>query len=93
MFLLTDLLTRGVTVEKFQQSLRHWTLGPEWLSKNPIEWPSSELHCLSSKNKSIVQSTSLNYTVANVEPQPVIPFDKYSEVNRLINVTSNIFKI
>ena len=45
------------------------------------------------KNKSIVQSTLLNYTVANVEPQPVIPFDKYSDVNRLINVTTNIFKI
>ena len=44
-----DLLTRGVTFEKFQQSLRRWTLGPEWLSKNPIEWPSSELHCQSSK--------------------------------------------
>ena len=43
----TDLLTRGVTFEKFQQSLRRWTLGPERLSKNPIEWPSSELHCLS----------------------------------------------
>ena len=88
-----DLLTRGVTFEKFQQRQRRWTLGPEWLGKNPIEWPSSELHYLSSKNKSIVQSTSLNYTVANVEPQPVIPFDKYSDVIKLINVTTNIFKI
>ena len=36
------------------------------------------------KNKFIVQPTSLN---------SVIPFDKYSGFNKLINVTVNIFKI
>ena len=63
-----DLLTRGITLEKFQQNLRLWSLGPEWLSKSPKEWPTSELQCLSSKYKFIVQSTSLNYTVTNSEP-------------------------
>ena len=54
-----DLLTRGITLEKFQQNLRLWSLGPEWFNKSPIEWQTSELQCLSSKNKFIVQSTSL----------------------------------
>ena len=62
-------------------------------SKSPIEWPRSELQCLSSKNKFIVKSTSLNYAVTNNEPQPVIPFDKYSGFNKQINVTTNTFKI
>ena len=52
-----DLLTRGIIFEKFQQNLRLWSLGPEWLSKSPIVWPTSELQCLSSKNKFIVQFT------------------------------------
>ena len=46
-----DLLTRGITLEKFQQNLRLWSLGPKWPSKSPIEWPTSELQRLRSKNK------------------------------------------
>ena len=42
-----DLLAREITLEKFQQNLKLWSLGPEWLSKSPIEWPKSELQCLS----------------------------------------------
>ena len=84
------LLIRGITLEKFQQNLSLWSLGPEWHSKSPIEWPTSELQ---KKNKFIVQFTSLNYTVTNSETQPVIPLDKYSGFNKLINVTANIHKI
>ena len=79
-----NLLTRGITLEKLQQDLRFWCLGPEWLSKSPIEWPASEFQFLSSKNKFIVQSALLNYIVTNSESQPVIPFDKYSSFNKLL---------
>ena len=82
-----DLLTWGITSEKFQQNLRLWSLGLEWLSKSLIECPTSELQCLSSKNKLIVLPTSLNSTLTNSEPQPVIPFDKSSSSSRRVAST------
>ena len=44
---LADLLTREITLEKFRQNPRFWSLGPKWLSKSPKEWPTSDLQCLS----------------------------------------------
>ena len=89
-----DLLTKGITLENFQQNLSLWSLGPEQLSKNPIEWPTSELQCLSSKINSLCSLLHwITYTVTSSEPQPVIPFDRYSGFNKPINVTANLFKI
>ena len=62
-----DLLSREITLEKFQQNLRLWSLGPEWFSKSPIEWSTSKLQCLSSKNKFIVEPTSLNQQWASTK--------------------------
>ena len=35
-----DLLTRGITLENFQQMFDYWTYGPTWLVKVE-KWPSS----------------------------------------------------
>ena len=88
-----DLVTRGLTFEKFQQKLQYWISGPEWLHKNPVVWPSNELNCLSPKQKSIVCSTAVHCTVEERTVVPIVPFDKYSSLNKLVNVTSSVFQI
>ena len=42
-----DLITRGITLERFRASLKFWLTGPEWLTGKEICWPSSGLNCLS----------------------------------------------
>ena len=87
-----DMVTRGLAFEKFQQKLDFWITGPEWINKTPVIWPSSELNCLSPKQKSLVCSTVVNCTVEGTTVAPIVPFDRYSSLNKLLNVTSLVLK-
>ena len=53
-----DLLTRGITLGKFQQKLNYWTYGPNWLAEVE-KWPTSSLDCLSPENKCHVDNVFL----------------------------------
>ena len=46
-----DLLTRGLSLNKFKDLLQFWTYGPEWLKTADSDWPVNELNCLSDANK------------------------------------------
>ena len=84
-----DLLTRGLSLEMFKDNLLFWIKGPLWIQSNHVEWPSAELKCLSSENQSLVMCTqSSNVKII----QPIVPFDRYSKVNKLIGVTSAMIK-
>ena len=88
-----DLLTRGLTYEKFQLNLNFWLFGPAWLSNDPVVWPSSDLNCISSEHKSILRSTAVNCSVqADPEP-PIVPFRQFSSLAKLLNVTTVLFKV
>ena len=72
-----DLVTRGLTFKKFQQKFHYWISGPEWISKIPVIWPSSDLNCLSPKQKSIVCSTAIHCTVEGRTIALIAPFERY----------------
>ena len=84
-----DLLTRGLTFDQFNDNLKFWFNGPDWINKNPIVYPVSNLECLTKVQKTMVQKTILK-EVHIVEP--VVSFERYSSIDKLINVTAAVFK-
>ena len=84
-----DMLTRGLSLDLFRNKLQFWLKGPEWLSSDNVEWPSSDLSCLNSVSKSIVLNTDL-VKVKGVTP--IVPFDKFSKLSKLVRVTSLVIE-
>ena len=84
-----DLLTRGLSLDQFKQNLEFWMHGPKWIQSTNVVWPSHDLSCLSAINKSIVLSTC----ISNVKTlQPIVPFDRFSKLNKLIGVTAKMLE-
>ena len=87
-----DLITRGITSKQFKEKMSFWLHGPEWISKSKDDWPRSQLKCLSEENKS---KTLVNAGVnENAVPkaEAILPFQEYSDFQRLLNFTSAVFK-
>lgn len=87
-----DLITRGLSFEKFKQNFDFWVSGPEWLKKQPVTWPVCGLDCLSTDNKEIVNSMVPHNMVSAHTENPIIHFKKFSKLTKLIRVISLIFK-
>ena len=51
-----DLLTRGLSLNKFKDLLQFWTYGTEWLKTADSDWPVNELNCLTDANKKTIQT-------------------------------------
>ena len=90
-----DLLTRGLSLDAYKLNLEFWLKGPSWVrSTREINWPSSELKCLSSSNQNIVMATE-------VEPVPQVPaifsfrrnpnFERFS-LNKVLNISKLVIK-
>ena len=84
-----DMLTRGLTREGFGCDLDKWLHGPKWLRDEHVVWPTNNLECLSPENKQIVQTN-----LASVQPpvEPVVPYERYSSLSKLIGVTASAIK-
>ena len=81
-----DLLTRGISVKEFLTKLKFWQNGPTFLLGQPGDaWPDDSLGCLSQEVKIMTK------TVVISSLEPLLPIDKYSDVNKLIRVTSLVF--
>ena len=61
----------------------------KWLSYDKVVWPSNDLLCLNSVNKSIVLKTELHRVD---EATPIVPFDKFDKFSILVCVTSLVIK-
>ena len=48
-----DILSRGVSKDKFVAQLDFWSKGPEWNRHDPVLWPVSDFGCLSEASKSL----------------------------------------
>ena len=81
-----DLLTRGLKLEKFKQNLSFWLEGPAWLKLTPVVWPTSDLMCLNSVNRGLV----LNTQICKVNVQPVVAFDRFGNLTKLVNSVSKV---
>ena len=85
-----DMLTRGLSFEVFLKNFQFWVKGPDWISTNKVVWPSNELNCLSSANKSIVMNTCVKSSDKTI--LPLIPFDKLPKLGLLISATARIIE-
>ena len=91
-----DLLTRGLTLDIFKKNFDFWIHGPEWIRKDIVVWPVSNLSCLSNANKSVMLAT-----IVDGEPEveseesligPLVPFDKFDKYSQLLAVTSIVMR-
>ena len=85
-----DMLTRGLSFDKFEQNFDTWCYGPQWLRSLNINWPTSELNCVKPCHRSIVLNTNLQNQIKEIEP--LVPFEKFSSLSKLINVTTYVIK-
>ena len=81
-----DLLTRGLSLKDYSSKLNFWLRGPEFLNLTNIDWPTSNGGCFSENTK------TLTNVCINDTPVPLLPLDKYSDLNKLLRVTSLVFK-
>ena len=83
-----DLITRGMSFAKFQSKMDYWQNGPEFLRKKELIWPFSGSGCFSDYVKSLV-NCSIN---ACILPKEIFPENKYSDLNKLLRVTSLVLR-
>ena len=77
-----DMLSRGLTLDKFQQNLEYWIKGPKWLRVTPIIWPTSDLNCLSERSKDIILSSVFHTTEENSQ-EDLVKRQKEIEKNKI----------
>ena len=86
-----DLISRGITIAKFENMYAFWSNGPHWVSKDEKEWPTCRFECLSTALKILFPQKIYNISKeSNVEP--VISFSKFSSWKKLNKVTSLVYK-
>ena len=78
-----------MTLDKFRTDIEKWLHGPYWLSGEWVVWPINDLDCVSPENKQVIQ-TNLANDMTSVEL--VVPFDKFSSLNKLIGVTAQVLR-
>ena len=85
-----DLLTRGLSLQQFKENLDFWLKGPQFIRLGgEVIWPSADLKCLSDASKTVVCAALVDVPILN---PPVVPFQKYSTLTKLLNVIKNIVK-
>ena len=64
--------------------------GPQFIRLGgEVIWPSADLKCLSDASKTVVCATLIDVPIIN---PPVVPFQKYSTLTKLLNVIKNVVK-
>ena len=85
-----DMLSRGVTLDKFIENLDEWLHGPQWIRGDTAQWPSSDYGCLSEASKSLVMCTDLG--VKREPLSPIVSFARFSSFTKLLNSTAYVFR-
>ena len=81
------MLSRGITLEKFIGDMDKWLHGPKWLNDDQACWPEHELNCIRPIDKPIIQS---HMVIEGEALKPFVPFDRFSTISKLVEVTKNI---
>ena len=87
----SDLVTRGLSFNKFKANLVYWQHGPSWLNTIPLCFPKYDLKCLNEDHRCMVQTFLLNEISEN-EIKPIIEFERFFDFLKLIRATILIFK-
>ena len=85
-----DMLSRGISLDKFKEQIEFWLHGPDWIRGPTVQWPSSDYGCLSEASKNLVMCTSLG---GKREPlSPVVSFERFSSFTKLLHSTRDVFE-
>ena len=76
-------------MQSFKENYFFWLYGPNWIQVQNVVWPNAELKCLTKESKSLVLCT-MNTNGQPVQMLPIVPFDRYSKINKLIGVTATM---
>ena len=60
-----DLITRGLSFNKFKVNLDYWQHVPSWFNTIPLNFPKYDLKCLNEDNRCMVQMSLLNEIYEN----------------------------
>ena len=85
-----DLVTKGLSFNKYLDKMHFWLQGPQWLCNNFKQWPEYPLLSISPSQKQNVNT--LCTTLPPKVNTGVININKYSSLNRLIKCTSYLYK-
>ena len=66
--------------------------GPKWIAETPINWSNSNPECLSQRSKDLVKSTVFHNTISEGGVLPIIPFNRFSKLEKLIKATEFAFR-
>ena len=85
-----DLITRGLTYNKYFSKTQFWLEGPEWLTNKFEEWPQYPLLSISPLRKSQINTTcTLQCSKVNTG---ILDINKYSNYEKLLKSTGYLFK-
>ena len=84
-----DLLTRGMSFEKFTENLLYWKSGPEFLTRknSEIDWPTGQNGCFSEVTKNLV-SSNVSRIVKNVI---LIDINRFSSITKILRIVTFVF--
>ena len=85
-----DLLTRGLSLTKFNENFDFWIHGPVWIRTPVVVWPSNNFSCLSSASRQIIMNTILSEVRQPLSP--IVPFNRYSSLTKLIAVVGRVIE-
>ena len=89
-FNAADVLTRGVSFNTFENNLKLYLNGPEFLNYNVQSWPTYELLSLAPEVRSQITCVNVHVEDNNLE---IIDASKFSSFNKLMKITYYVFKL
>lgn len=87
-----DLITRGVSIDKFETQLLFWIHGPSWLEGEAIQWPASELGCLSADSRRLVLNNAVIISPVGSTSTTVVELERFSSLDKLLRVLTYVFR-
>ena len=83
-----DLITRGMSLDKFKAQFLFWLLVPSWLSGEALQWPASELGCLSADSRMLVLNNAVVISPVDFASSAIVELERFSSLVKLLRVVT-----
>ena len=87
-----DLITRGMTLERFKTCFQFWCYGPGWLSSGTTPWATQELPCLNQYSQKVARSSRNAGILHGEKSSTVLPWNRFSSFAKILRLTSLVLK-
>ena len=86
-----DLITRGVSLDKFKAQFLFWLHGPSWLVGEVLQWPASELSCLSADSRLLALNNAVGISPVDYASAAIVDLEWFSSLAKLLRVVTYVF--